>query len=47
VALVTLVAVVIAVLIALMRRADDLACFSWAVAATLFASPVVWGTTTP
>ena len=41
--LVALLAGAIALGVAWLQRSDDLACFSWALAAALFASPLVWG----
>jgi hypothetical protein len=41
--LVLLLGAVIALGMAVHDRSDDLACFTWTIAATLFASPIVWG----
>ena len=41
--LVLLLVAAIALGAAVHDRSDDLACFTWAIAAALFASPIVWG----
>jgi hypothetical protein len=41
--LIALLAGVAALVLAWWQRCDDLSCFSWTIAAALFASPIVWG----
>jgi hypothetical protein len=42
-ALVALLAGLVALAVAYRQRRDDLSCFSWSIAAALYASPIVWG----